>query len=181
MSKTKAKEYAQLYQLLPMLNNWWGGTFKKTPASGALRWGGAENYWVYGDIVPPENFPFVIECKNYTEICTDEIIRKPADQGRITYFWYYQTVVDAERATKELGRPFLPMLIYKINRMTNRIVIDERIWLLFPEELRKQVPHLRCNVPGREPFVLSESTSFFAILTKDVVTTALLQIQSQRE
>ena len=96
------------------LSTWYGQEFRRVPNSGALRWQGAS--WVYGDILPPEGFPFVIEAKHYHEVELAEIFgRREAKPGTglVARWWFEQTVPDAERASRDLKRPIEPLLVWK--------------------------------------------------------------------
>ena len=153
---SKNKERRHLAQVRPILDKWWGEEFVNVPASGALRWGGKGGHWTYADLVPPESFPFVVECKWHIEVDVDEILRKDWDQGRITWFWYDCTIKATLRATEELGRHLHPMLIYRMNKMPNRLVLD----LKFFNKLTAIIPHLACHPERGSPFAIMDLKKF---------------------
>lgn len=184
----KSKENRHVSEILTILNDWWGGTqvFKKTPGSGALRWGTA--HWTFGDIVPPETCPFVFELKSHAELEMDAILRQRWDANKLTWFWYGQTIPDALRATAELGKPIYPIMIYKITKTANRVVIQSDIWDLFPKELTSQIRHIRAHLPIGTDFVIcplvaavSAKTNefypgFVTLITRGIIEKFLLKI-----
>lgn len=89
------------------LSKWWGETFHRTPASGALHW--KDDKRVSGDIVPPDGsiFPFSVECKNHEGWTLDTMV---TNIGEFPSFWD-QCTHDANEFSK------VPMLIVKRNRV----------------------------------------------------------------
>lgn len=116
-SKSKSKGNTHERDVAARLSVWWGKEFRRTPNSGALRWQGTS--WVYGDLLPPEDCPFAIEAKHYAEVELAEILGRQKQQpgtGLISVWWYGQTVPDAQRASRDLGRPVEPMLVWRRRR-----------------------------------------------------------------
>lgn len=162
-----AKEGRHVAEVITILNDWWGGSqvFKKMPSSGALRWGGS--HFTYGDLVPPEDCPFVFELKSHAEIEMDAVLRQRWDANKLTWFWYGQTIPDAIRATQELGKTIYPIMIYKITQTANRVVIQDDIWNLFPKELTLQIRQVRIHLPGGTPFVVCPLSAAVGAKTKE--------------
>lgn len=162
----KGKENRQLADVLPILNDWWpcAVPFKKMPASGALRWN--TGHFTFGDIVPPESCPFVFECKNHEEIEMDAVLRNPWDQNKLTWFWYGQTVRDSIRATEALKRTMYPLMIYKIAKNVNRVVLQADMWDRFPKELTSSIRHIRIHLPVATDFIVAPLTFHLERKTK---------------
>lgn len=85
--------------------------FNRTPQSGGLRWASDNN--VYGDIVTPDNFPFIIECKNRENWSFDQFMK-----GECKEFdsWVEQVIEDCNRHNKN-NEEKLPLIIFTKNRM----------------------------------------------------------------
>jgi hypothetical protein len=83
--------------------SFYGGTNSKRVDTHCL------DYAIFGDIICPRNFNFVIECKNYkTAPSLDRLISQDIKQWDT---WLSQVEQDANNANKE------PLLIIKYNRM----------------------------------------------------------------
>lgn len=104
-------------QAIAFLEDWTGMEFARTPASGGLRWGKAEN--ISGDVVCIEKnyiFPLSIEVKFNKEINFEHLLYPKTVMGKkefvpkIKEFWI-QTIRDARRAEK------IPMLLMRYNGM----------------------------------------------------------------
>lgn len=165
-SKSKTKERSHLSQVIPLFNSWWGEVFKHTPSSGALRWGGDGKIWTYADLVPPLSFPFCVECKFHENFDLDEVIRRPPIQGKITYYWYWQVVQDSLRATTELGVSIYPMLVYRQNKNTNRLVIQKDFYTRIPKDQQEQLPSFSVHLPGLTEFVVTDLKLFFTLVPR---------------
>lgn len=170
-SKSKAKESRHISQVIPILDRWWGASFKKTPASGALRWN--SGHWIWGDIVPPEDLFLAIECKSHLEFDVDEIIRKGWQHGKITWYWYDQTIGYATAASKVLGRAVYPALIFKENQNVSRLVLQHSLFSLLPKDTTRTFPHLIAEVPEGTPFVICDLKTFCERVDKPAMLSLL--------
>lgn len=162
--KSKQKESRHLAEIIPMLKEWWGEEFAKTPGSGALRWG--NGFWTFADICPPESCPFVIEAKFHAETDQDELLRKTLNNGKLTWYWYFQTIPDSIRASEEMGRTLYPLMIYKVNRRANRIVLQHDLFQGL--EGNETVPYVYFRHPEATPFVIVDLALFFQTFTRQV-------------
>lgn len=120
-SASKNKGNANENAVAKLLTAWWGEDFKRTPNSGALRWNGAA--WTYGDLLPPESFPAVVECKHYAKVDLDEIIRTKPTESNILG-WWLEAHADAMRCYEETKTTAQPILVYKANRVPRRVVLE---------------------------------------------------------
>lgn len=174
-SLSKSKGNAHEREVADILTKWHGQAFNRIPNSGALRWG--NGVWTYGDILPPQDFPFVIECKHYASIEFDEVLgtnRKGPGYGLVTEWWYNQAQADAERACLETGLQTWALLIWKQNRRRIRLTLCDKLWR------RLQVSDLvavTTSIPGRIPYVTTDLEGFLERVTKQ----ALIDYASQPE
>ncbi len=137
-SKSKTKGNNAEREVAKALSEWWEEDFKRIPNSGALRWGGAS--WVYGDLLPPETFPGIIESKHYAEIDLDGLLRlKVADGNPLG--WWAQVVSDVVRCYQDTGLALQPILVFKANRRPRRIALEE----CFFKKLYRESPKLRAS------------------------------------
>lgn len=135
-SRSKQKGNAAEREVAKILSAWFGADFKRVPNSGALRWSGVS--WVYGDLLPPEGFPGILESKHYAEIDLDGLLRlKPTDANPLG--WWGQVVSDVKRCYEDTGLALQPILIFKANRRPRRIVLEE----CFFRKLYRESPPLR--------------------------------------
>lgn len=97
--------------------------FNRTPQSGGLRWASDNN--VYGDIVTPNNFPFIIECKNRENWSFDQLMK-----GQCKEFdnWVKQVTEDCCRYNHNSGDKDtilkVPLIIFTKNRMPIYLAYD---------------------------------------------------------
>jgi hypothetical protein len=147
-------------KIIPLFDKWWGETFRKVPASGMLRWSG-NAYWIYGDLVPPESFPFLVEAKNHREMVADDFLRKDYKQCKLTWYWYHQAIPDSIRATTDLGISIYPFLVYQTYREPNRIVLQESLFSRLPSDKKQCLSHLTASIPNATPFVIVDLKAFF--------------------
>lgn len=124
-SKSKNKGNTAEREVAKVLSKWFGEDFKRIPNSGALRWNGAS--FVYGDLLPPESFPGIIESKFYKEIDLDGLLRLTVQENN-PLGWWLQVVDDVQRCYSELRLALQPVLIFKANRRPRRIVIEEKLF-----------------------------------------------------
>jgi hypothetical protein len=178
-SPSKVKGNKNERDVAKTLSSWWGEEFKRTPNSGALRWKGAS--WTYGDILPPESFPAVVECKHYSDIDLDEVIRcAPTDSNILG--WWRETTEDAQRCYEETNVPAQPILVYKQNRVPRRIVIEAE-FLIALGGRKLGLPAFWVSSPEREPLAILDFKTFLASVSRDlflrsvrkVIPTALVE------
>lgn len=132
------------------LTEWYGQPFKRMPASGALRWKGAS--FVYGDILPPEDFPFIVECKHYKSVDMDEILRLDPERGYITWWYYNQLLPDVKRCLQETGQSCTPLLLYKQNNRPTRACMPTK----FSTLLDGKLAFMSVSIPGRPSFLIAD-------------------------
>jgi len=109
-SKSKNKGNRFELDTAKTLSEWWGEEFRRMPNSGALRWGGAA--FTYGDLLPPESFPAIVECKHHKEIDLSLILRGKSP----VLDWWGQVIDDVARCAEETGYTLQPLLIFRANR-----------------------------------------------------------------
>ena len=92
--------------------------FCRTPGSGAFGTTHKLPQYlkVHGDLITPENFKFVIECKNGYDVQMDDIFKRKSD--------LYEFIKQAERDGEASGRDWL--LIYKKTRRKEVVVTTVR-------------------------------------------------------
>lgn len=107
-----------------LLSEWYGQTFKRIPSSGALRWGGVTDH--FGDLLTPEDFKAVIECKHRKNFDLLAVLTKKPGKDNLLG-WIQQAVDDAKRCYTDLGVLKVPIAIMKGNRVTPVIAIPENL------------------------------------------------------
>jgi hypothetical protein len=163
-SKSKNKGNTHERDVADKLSQWYGDKFLRIPNSGALRWGGAA--WVYGDLLPPEGFPYVMECKHYAEIIFEEVLgtkSSPSGCSRVSEWWYTQAVPDAERALRETGKKVLPLLLWKADYRPIRLSMDAGDYMRL--EAHRKLVSVMTAIPNRSPFVTVNMEEFLAVVT----------------
>lgn len=164
-SKSKGKGNAHERDVADKLTQWYGEKFLRIPNSGALRWQGAA--WVYGDLLPPEGFPFVMECKHYAEIVFEEVLgtkNSPSGCSRVSEWWFTQAVPDADRAHRETGKQVLPLLFWKADYRPIRLTMWLEDFVRIPSAYAKLVTVITA-IPHRRPFVTVNLDEFLAVVT----------------
>lgn len=164
MSKSKSKGYRGESEVAEMLSSWSRREFRRVPSSGALRWSGTQ-YWTWGDIVPPEDFFFVIETKNHRVFDLDEVLRKTPGNAKLTYFWYEQTVESAARASAALCRRVRPMMFYKQTRLPWMVVLDMEVFNALLQHPGFVVAYF--EVPCKYPIAVCAASSFLGAVSYD--------------
>lgn len=124
-SKSKNKGNGFEREVAKILGEWWGEPFQRTPNSGALRWNG--NFWTFGDLLPPESFPCVIECKFYKKSNLNILLTGTPQPGNMLG-WWAQCIEDVDRAEKELGKKLIPILITKANFQPRLICLPRTVF-----------------------------------------------------
>lgn len=163
-SASKTKGNANENAVAKLLSDWWGETFKRTPNSGALRWNGAS--WTYGDLLPPESFPAVVECKFYASVDVDAIIRTKPTESNILG-WWLEAHADALRCYEETKTPAQPILIYKANRVPRRIILEADFFVAMGGRQLK-IPALWISHPEMPgPLVMLSLDEFLTHVSRD--------------
>lgn len=161
MTIQKNKERSQTAQIKPLLQAWWGdpSSFVKVPASGALRWKD-NKFWTFSDLVPPVDFPFCVELKNHADWDLYEPLRKGLVHNKLTWYWYYQVVKDSLRATAELGQSIYPLMIFKITRQANCMVMQSNLFFGLPAEILESLIYFEFRIPQCQSFIVTDLKNF---------------------
>lgn len=163
-SPSKRKGNSNESAVAKALSAWWGESFRRTPNSGALRWMGAS--FTYGDILPPESFPAVVECKHYGHVDLDEMIRCAPTPHNILG-WWQETSDDAYRCYKETGIPVQPILVYKQDRRPRRIVLEAEFLIALGGQ-KLGIPAFWISLPTHESLAILDFTSFLEAVSRDL-------------
>lgn len=124
-SKSKNKGSNAERAVAKLLTGWTGEEWLRVPNSGALRWGGAA--WVYGDLLPPEQWNVIVESKHYKTIDLELMATKPAPGNVLG--WWDQVCSDVRRCKGERDSVCQPLLVFKSNRRPPRLVIERSLFL----------------------------------------------------
>lgn len=166
MGRQKAVGYRHETEVARLLTEWWGASFARTPNSGALRWNGLT--WTFGDLLPPEDFPAVVECKRRKGIQWHYLF----DQDRkITpehhpLSWWQQSQDDATRCYTETKRVVQPIVVCKTIRRPNRIFIEADFYAALGGR-NLGLSSLWVTHPKYVPFVILDLTSFFSAVDRE--------------
>ena len=171
-SASKVKGNKNERDVAASLSAWWGEEFKRTPNSGALRWKGAS--WTYGDILPPESFPAVVECKHYEGVDLDEVIRCAPTPHNILG-WWKETTADSYRCYSETALPVQPILVYKQNRIPRRIVIEAEFFIALGGRGLK-LPAFWVSMPEHEPLAILDFKSFLETVSRDLFLSSIRKV-----
>lgn len=156
--KSKPKGNANEREIAKILSDWSGEQWHRIPNSGALRWG--DGTWTYGDLLPPESWAIVVECKHYADVSVDALLgekKLPPEQAMIAKWWYEQTCDDAERCRRECNLVHVePLLVFKKDYGRFRCAIRHD----FYRGLGLDISKLVCSIPGHETFVLLDFVRF---------------------
>jgi len=136
------------------LSDWWGSVFKRIPSSGALRWHGETD--VYGDLLVPEDFPGIVECKHNKKFDLLALLSCKPNKDNILG-WWEQVTSDVARAAQEQGYPRQPILIAKGNRTTPIIAVSN--------QFAQNLPKIR-HIQYSEGFSIYELTVFLSSVNK---------------
>lgn len=174
MPKPKQKSYAHETRIAKTFSTWAGKKFTRCPASGALRWG--DGHWTYGDLVPPDGLPIVIECKHHKDISIDGLLH----QDNKLVDWYRQVYDDSERASDELYLMTLPLVVFRRNGVADRVLISHEDFI----DLVGSVSRFGINHPiryfttvgiGYTPLVICELDQFLGEIKVQQVEEFLTQ------
>lgn len=163
--KEKGNEYER--EVSAILTEWWDSSrfeFARTPNSGALRWNGIS--WTYGDILPPEDFLAIVECKHYKEIELDEVLRcKPTEKN--VGGWWREVLADAQRCYDETRYPAQPLLVYRKNYWrTHRLVLESDFFGALGGR-KLQLPAAWMTGTGVPPYVVTDLLEFLESVTPE--------------
>ena len=130
-SKVKGNNYER--EICEKFTKWYervysGEVFNRVPSSGALRWNGKT--FRYSDILPPENFRCLIECKHHKKITIYDFftkLPKKANQDVVSW-WNCQVLVDIQRCFDDTGQLLIPLLVFKKDRNPSLIVMERRLF-----------------------------------------------------
>lgn len=165
-SKGKEKGNRNETALANWLTKWWGKPFKRLPNSGALRWQGAT--FTYADLLPPEDFPAVIETKHYHRIDIDRELSNHPNYNLVQMWWFDEICRDALRCQQETGNFVQPLLIYKEDYGHFRLCMDTRLWDCFPLEVRKAQTWFEIHYQDEPSFIICETWRFLELVSKEV-------------
>lgn len=138
MKNSKAKGNNFERQVAKRLSKLLGKEFTRVPCSGGLRWNNQEG--IFGDIVTPEEFPFIIECKNRENWSFDQLMKKECKEFDK---WCEQVVNDCTRyyelfkVEKEpliiFTKNRLPIFVAQLNRTENNVEVEDKlIYITYP-------------------------------------------------
>ena len=171
-SSSKQKGNRNENAVAQALSDWWGAPFKRTPNSGGLRWKGAS--FTYGDILPPESFPAVVECKHYENVDLDEMIRCAPTPHNILG-WWKETSDDAYRCYTETGLPVQPILVYKQNRRPWRVVIEAEFLIALGGQ-KLGIPAFWVSLPDHEALGVLDFKQFLEAVPRDLFLSSVRKI-----
>jgi hypothetical protein len=165
MSPSKSKRKGNSYEteISKLLTRWWGSQFRRIPNSGALRW--KDSIWTYGDLLVPEDFKGLIECKHHHEVDLSEVLRKGLDKGKITKWWFKQACVDAIRARNEMKISIEPFLIWKRDYTPSLFCMRNTFFRQLPR--RNQILHMSVSFPRvEEDMIIVDLKKMLKVWTK---------------
>lgn len=125
-SKSKQKGNRWERAAAKTLSDWWGQPFVRSPNSGALRWNNVA--FTYGDLIPPEDFPCVSECKSYTYKNLLLLLHSQDVGPSSPLGWWAQAQADTIRARSETNRNLFPLLLIKQNRRPTLICLERNFF-----------------------------------------------------
>lgn len=165
MAKINVREKGKGYELktAKLLSPWWGETFRRTPCSGALKWGTDQG--VAGDIVTPEGslFPFSIECKHREGWSIEQLMKGSAEIES----WWSQCVTDSDRVGLK------PLVIFHKNFSPNYAMIrTEDFMPILSYKERLPITTMIINVVGKESRVIFILDEFIKFVSKDDILKA---------
>jgi hypothetical protein len=110
--KINSKKKGNGFELLiaKKLTEWWGETFSRTPCSGGWHKKHEEGKRVRGDLICPNSFPFMIECKKREEWSFDNVFSSKF----VPLKWYKKLKEELEADDSDQ----IPMLIFTKNRLS---------------------------------------------------------------
>lgn len=166
MPKNKGVSYRHEFEVAALFSTWWGKPFHRIPNSGALRWN--DRVWTFGDVLPPEDFPAVIECKRRKLIEYHRLIDPALDQEHKDHplSWWTQAQDDASRAYEGTGRPVQPLVICKTIRKPNRIFLEADLFTALGGR-KLGLPALWVTIPSHPPFVILDLATFFGAVDRE--------------
>ena len=173
--KSKKKGSAHESAVAKILSAWADEEFKRVPSSGALRWAGAS--WVYGDLLPPESLPVVIECKHHHEVSVEDLLWNGLKTSGLPKLvkWWDQVEDDAHRCFQETGTHVEPLLCWKRDYGRHRLCVWEAFFTSLEEHLGVKMDHIAVCIPDHDTFVMLDLMSFLSTVPveelREVITT----------
>lgn len=166
MAKGKDISYRHETEVAGLFTKWWGAPFARTPNSGALRWNGS--IWTFGDVLPPDDFPGVLECKRRKVIDWHRIIDPALDVKHKDHplSWWTQAQEDAARAYTATRRPVQPIVLCKTIRKRNRIFIESDLYAALGGR-KLHLPSMWVTHSQFTPFVILDLATFFAAVDRE--------------
>ncbi len=169
MGKGRGKEisYRHETEVAKIFSEWWGSEFARTPNSGALRWNGA--IWTFGDVLPPDDFPAVIECKRRRAgIAWHRLIEPDLDVNGSDHplCWWQQAQDDAMRAYEATRRPIQPIVVCKKYRGHNRIFLEADFYAALGGQ-KLYLPAMWVSHPDFTSFVALDLATFFKSVPRE--------------
>lgn len=171
---SKAKGKRNEVAVAEIFSKWWQKPFKRIPASGALRW--KSSHWIYGDLVSPEDFNAMVECKSYNDVNTDAILQNGLS-SYILYWFLGQVRNDVTRAMDELKQNIHPLLVWRKNQGKQRIVMSSSLFEACPKHTL--LKYLKVYYPPYEPLVIMLLNEFCEGIPKEEFKAALSKINAR--
>lgn len=129
-SRSKGNTFER--KICSLLNNRFNTTdFCRSPGSGAFATTHSlpEYLKVYGDLITPQNFKYIIECKKgYNKININSIFNNSSE------FWEF--IKQSERDSQVSGKPSL--IIYQQDRQPALIISKKDLFCIFPDTITFQ-------------------------------------------
>jgi hypothetical protein len=175
-SSSKAKGNRFESEIASYFTKWWGRSqFKRMPSSGALRWQG--KIWTFGDLLVPEDFNALVECKHYKIVSTDAILHSGLESYQM-HWWTQQCLKDAKRASEQLEKSIHPLLIWRMNKGKCRIVMSLPLF----ESCSKRIylKHITVYYPGYTPFTILLLKEFFEGVSPQVFKQMLDSVDARQ-
>ena len=162
MVNSKNKGNSNEYKVAKILTEWSKLKFHHLPASGALRWN--EMVWTFGDLLPPESLPIIVECKWWKEVSVEEILGTsqscPAT-GKIVD-WWSQVNKDTTRCKEAIDVSVEPVLIWRHDYGQFRICVREEFMMGFPSEVLSNLKFITSHFGSHPEFSMTDLKHFLS-------------------
>lgn len=138
--KKKGNKYER--EIAKILQSFWFDSdeelqFHRIPSSGGLRWKKKEG--IFGDLIGPDDFPFIVECKNQEGWTFDQLLgdnKGIEPVGKVPKF-VAQVFEDTQRCLDETGTFRFPIVILTRNNYPD--------YFLFPHDALLKDFHQNMN------------------------------------